>query len=189
MNKEQINQFKSEILWKLENPDKGLWFKQIGSDKWNLTHSPSFLLSNYYVIDDKYSVFKKRFIDGKIVQYCINMYSSSKIWENLVDINDIVRFEPCQIRVKPIKEIININDWVINTKNKHIFQALKVTKKHITYDYTLLYYAENCEKWKPTIGEYVTKAMGTDKWIVCKYTNEMKNIIGIFPKAMINNLH
>jgi len=193
MNKEQITLFKDTMLWKIENPSKGVWFKLIGhTGDWDITDEPAFTSNHLYIPDDQYAVYRKAFVEGKTIQFFNDLYDTSKPEKTWVDLTTLLakmHFKPHQIRIKPEKALIKVGDWVINTKNKHVFKASKVSNIYIeAQDPLPANYVEDCEKWEPIIGEYVSHKVKDERWIICRYTEEMWNFSGIAPKELIYGL-
>lgn len=74
MNKEQIKKHGEVIKRFCDNPNKGVWAKNInipGLNDWSLTYSPMFRVDVpcLYVQNDKYAELRKAEADGKIIEY------------------------------------------------------------------------------------------------------------------------
>ncbi len=71
MTRKQIEKHKETIHWFIDNPDKGVWFKDCitrGNPKWEHTNAPTFSSSMPHVQNDEYAELRKAQADGKVIQ-------------------------------------------------------------------------------------------------------------------------
>ena len=107
MTKEQIKQHKNTMIWFIDNPSKGLWFKQDGSD-WILTKSPTFKCYEglAYVPNDEYASLRMAEAEGKTIQF--------KAFEEWEDSSNFNWSQPLEYyRIKPDYPTLKVDDKVL----------------------------------------------------------------------------
>ena len=108
MTKEQIQKHKEVILWFINNPDKGICYKEKVTDIWKLTYEPSFLLDIIYVQNDDYVEYRKQLIDDYTkVEYLTVQGNWVQCSKTALFFDDV-----SQYRIKPKELEFNIGDWV-----------------------------------------------------------------------------
>ena len=107
MTKEQIKQHKNTMIWFIDNPSKGLWFKQDGSD-WILTKSPTFKCYEglAYVPNDEYASLRMAEADGKTIQF-----KAFGEWKDSFNFNWSQPLE--YYRIKPDCPTLKVDDKVL----------------------------------------------------------------------------
>ena len=142
MTKEQIIKHKEVIKWFRDNPDKGVWFKDINRG-WVLITQPSFNPHYIYVQNDKYAKYRKALADGKTIK-CRR--KNGDIWEKVTanieptrNFNSLYRY-----RIKKDKPKFKVGDWVIHHfgDKKQIIKITNMCKS--TSSDLILYYKDGC---------------------------------------------
>ena len=61
MTKEQVTKHGEVIKWFCDNPDKGVWIKDMND--WHIVNEPAFLTCDLIVPNDEYAKFHKKVYD------------------------------------------------------------------------------------------------------------------------------
>jgi len=162
MTKEQIQKHGEVMKWYIDNPEKGVWFKQKDSD-WRLTITPEFntYMDWMYIKNDEYSEFRKALVDGNTIQYKPTNYNNMEIWK------DILREPSFQLpvekyRVKPETPKYwkpKKGDWVrIKNSDPVEIAQIKTVKHHSVLlkgfnEETYRFFNSNITLWKPEVDE------------------------------------
>ena len=67
MNKVQVEKHYDVIRWWLDNPDKGVLYRQEDGN-WRLAKAPTFAADTIYIQNDEYAKLRKALADGKTIQ-------------------------------------------------------------------------------------------------------------------------
>jgi hypothetical protein len=142
MTKEQIKTHREVIKWWIDNPDKGVWYKN-SLNEWIRLTEPEFSEYFIYLQNDEYAEFRKALVDGKIVQHNLHSDCAPKYRDVYETVNKIIKSVPASCyRIKPEEPEFKVGDWIIDKSSGFIIQA---------YEDMLV---KNFKKWKPTKGEF-----------------------------------
>ena len=184
MTKEQIIRHKEVIKWFMDNPDKGVWFKDINMG-WVFTTQPSFNPYYIYVQNDEYAEFRKALADGKKLQCKLRYPNQQTKWEDFMlekatqDFNVDLDY----LRIKHKEPQFKIGDWIIHYvgDKKQVIQIIDISKS-ISSD-LLLYYKDGCftynkentKKWEPREGEWCVFWNNNKEYLIAKYNTQHNN--------------
>lgn len=187
MTKEQAIKYKKIIKWFIDNPDKGVWYKDIknnNNSNWHLTQEPTFNVNYIYVQNKEFAEFRKAIADGKIIQFK-PIENQEQCWENISsDITPTRNFNNLdKYRIKTEK--FKVGDWVIYEDNS-ILQIEKIETLNTKYGKELLFHTKGlklplklAKLWKPKEGEWCI-FWNANSYLIGKYKQHISdNDLGI----------
>ena len=154
MKKDRIKKHKKEIIWFIENPDKGVW-RKTDNERWEWIEEPKFYTDKIYVINDKYAELRKKHIDGAEIECnCDGGIWSTEKNPSFYDHPDFKWREKS-------KEKFHKDDWVREIETGLIRKAKENIKD------------EDFEIWKPQKGELCVFSDSTfsEEYLIGRYNS------------------